>query len=192
MRLEATLGHQLRLVAIPLLLLLLPGCPKAVQQVEDHATGRVCFSIEPGWEITHNRRLLGSHHVALSPDPPRAVLTVDFLRVGPGGERLPLDLVAEGVIGELGRKLGMKTYATHQHEIVLAGRRAIALTGVRRHGPQEADFTAWVARTPGYLLIVQLQTPRGELQLHARLLQRLLETLQLPHEPPPPDHLDGD
>ncbi len=177
---------------IPLLVVLLFGCPKAVQRVDDHAMGRVNFAIEPGWEITHNRRFLGSHHVALSPDPPRAVLTVDFLRVGPGGEHLPLDLVAEGVVGQLGRKLGMETLATHEHEIELAGRRTIALTGIRRHGPREADFTAWVTRTPKRMLIVQLQTPRGELQGYSRLLSRLLESFELPTEPPPPDTLTGD
>ena len=170
----------------------LAGCPKAVERVDNHLEGQVCFTVEPGWEITRNYRFLGSHHVAMSPEPPRAVLTVDFMHVGHQGETLPLDLVAEGVVGQLGRKLGMETFATHQHEIELAGRRASALTGYRRHGPREADFTAWVTRTPGRLLIVQLQTSRGALQQHSRLLQRVLESMELPLEPPPPDTLTGE
>jgi hypothetical protein len=174
-----------------LALLLLTACPKAVTRVDDHLVGRVCFEVEPDWEITRNQRWFGSHHVALSPQPPHSVLTVDLLRVGRGGEHIPLDLLAEGVVGELGRKLGMRTEATHEHEIVVAGRRAIALSGARHHGPQRMDFTAWVTRTPEHLLIVQLQTPPGQLQRHSRLLQRLLESLELPHEPPPPDTLSG-
>jgi hypothetical protein len=170
---------------------MLAGCPKAVQRVDDQLLGRVCFEVEPGWELSRNYRWLGSHHVQLVDTPPHAVLTVDLIRTGPGGEQLPLDLVAEGVVGQLGRKLGMVTRAAHSHEIALDGRPAIALTGTRHHGPQEAEFTAWVTRTPGRLLIVQLQTPPGELQQHTRLLQRLLESLELPMEPPAPDTIDG-
>jgi hypothetical protein len=167
------------------------ACPKAVTRVDDQLLGRVCFDVEPGWEITRNYRWLGSHHVQLSPAHPTSVLTVDLMRTGRGGEQLPLDLVAEGVVGELGRKLGMRTVATHKHEIVLDGRPAIALTGTRHHGPQQVEFTAWVTRTPGHLLIVLLQTPPGQLQAHSRLLQRLLESLELPSEPPPPDAIFG-
>lgn len=181
----------LRALLAVALILLLCACPKAVTRVDDQLLGRVCFEVEPGWEITRNYRSLGSHHVQLSPTPPQSVLTVDLIRIGPGGEQLPLDLVAEGVVGELGRKLGMRTVATHQHEIVVDGRRAIALTGTRHHGPQEVEFTAWVARTPGHLLIVLLQTPPGQLQHHSRLLQRLLESLELPLEPPPDDAIYG-
>lgn len=173
------------------LVLLLPGCPKAVHRVDDQLLGRVSFEVEPGWEITRNYRWLGTHHVQLTPSPPSSVLTVDLVRVGAGGEDLPLDLVAEGVVGQLGRKVGMQTLATHEHEIVLDGRRAIALTGTRTHGPHQMEFTAWVARTPRHLLIVLLQTPPGQLQYQTRLLQRLLESLELPLEPPPPDTLDG-
>jgi hypothetical protein len=173
------------------LLLLLTACPKAVTRVDDQLLGRVCFEVEPGWEITRNYRWMGSHHIQLSPTPPWSVLTVDLMRIGQGGEQLPLDLVAEGVVGELGRKVGMRTVATHQHEIVVDGRRTIALTGTRHHGPQEVEFTAWVTRTPGHLLIVMLQTPVGQLQHHSRLLQRLLESLELPQEPPPPEAIYG-
>ncbi len=178
-------------ILLALLLPLLVACPQAVHRVDDHLLGRVSFAVEPGWEVTRNHRFMGSHHVQLSPDPPTSVLTVDLVRTGPGGDELPLDLVAEGVVGELGRKMGMRTVATHEHEIVVDGRRAIALTGSRHHGPHSTDFTAWVARTPRHLLIVLLQTPPGELPQHTRLLQRLLETLELPQEPPPPDTLDG-
>ncbi len=173
------------------LLLLLTGCPQAVHRVDDQLLGRVSFAVEPGWEITRNYRWLGSHHVQLSPQPPSSVLTVDLIRTGPGGEQIPLDLVAEGVVGQLGRKLGMRTVATGKHEIELADRRAIALTGTRHHGPHHTEFTAWVARTPGRLLIVQLQAPPGQLEQHTRLLTRLLESFELPLEPPPPDTLDG-
>ncbi len=167
------------------------GCPKAVQRVDDRLLGRVSFEVEPGWELTRNYRWMGSHHLQLSPQPPSSVLTVDLMRAGPGGEDIPLDLLAEAVVGQLGRKVGMRTLATHKHEITVAGRRTIALTGTRHHGPQQVDFTAWVTRTPQHLLIVLLQTPPGELQHHTRLLQRVLESLELPLDPPPPDTLDG-
>jgi len=178
---------------LPLILLTLTllGCPKAVQRVDDQLLGRVSFEVEPGWELTRNYRWLGSHHVQLMPSPPDSTLTVDLMRTGPGGEDLPLDLLAEVVVGELGRKLGMRTVATHEHEILLAGRRTIALTGSRHHGPHSLDFTAWVTRTPRHLLIVQLQAPPGTLPEHTRLLQRMLESFELPMEPPPPDTLDG-
>ena len=172
-------------------LLILSGCPKAVERVDNQLQGRVSFEVEPDWQITRNYRWLGSHHVQLSPTPPSSVLTVDLMRTGREGAHLPLDLVAEGVVGELGRSMGMRTVATNEHEITVAGRRAIALTGTRHHGPHAVDFTAWVARTPDHLLIVQLQTPPGQLQDHSRLLQRLLESLDLPAEPPPPDTLEG-
>lgn len=188
-----SLARRRRVALVVLLLLstLLTACPKAVQRVDDQLLGRVSFEVEPGWELTRNYRWLGSHHVQLSPAPPSSVLTVDLIRTGPGGEQLPLDLVAEGVVGQLGRKMGMRTIATGKHEIELAGRRAIALTGTRHHGPHHTEFTAWVARTPGRLLIVQLQAPPGQLEQHTRLLTRLLESFELPLEPPPPDTLDG-
>ncbi len=178
----------------PLLLflaLLTTGCPAAVHRTGDDMHGRFSFQVEPGWELHRNHRFLGSHHVTLLPDPPRSVLSVDLLRVGDDGRDLPLDLVAEGAVGNLGRRLGMRTTATHEHEILLAGRRAIALTGLRQHGPQQAEFTAWVTRTERHLLIVMLQTPPGELQQQVRLLERLLETFELPEDPPPPDIIDG-
>jgi len=181
------------LLAVLLLVLsaLLGGCPKAVQRVDDRMEGRVSFEVEPGWELTRNYRWMGSHHMMLSPDSRSSVLTLDLMRTGAGGEDIPLDLLAEAVVGQLGRKVGMRTVATHEHEITVAGRRTIALTGTRHHGPQQVEFTAWVTRTPQHLLIVLLQTPPGELQQHTRLLQRLLESLELPLDPPPPDTLDG-
>ncbi len=183
---DAALGLLLLALA-----LWLTACPKAVQRVDDHLMGRVSFAVEPGWELNRNYRWMGSHHVQLTPSPPSSVLTVDLLRAGHGGDDLPLDLLAEVVVGQLGRQVGMQTVATQKHEIALDGRRAIALSGRRIHGPHQMEFTAWVTRTPRYLLIVQLQTPPGELQHQTRLLQRLLESFELPLEPPPPDTLDG-
>ena len=172
--------------------LLLAGCPKAVTRVDDQLTGRVCFSVEPGWDLKQNYRWFGTQHIALAPDPPSRSLTVDLRRIRGEGEDLPLDLVAEGVVGEFGRSMGIVTEATDEREIVLAGYRAVALTGTRRHGPRQMDFTAWVARPPGSLLVVQLLTPPGELQREVLLLQRVLESFRLPLDPPPPDTLEGD
>jgi len=177
--------------ALPLLLLGLVGCPRAVTRTGDLLTGRVCFAVDPDWQVTKNYRWFGTHHVQLSPTPPTSVLTVDLLRTGRQGEHLPLDLVAEGVIGQQGRRLGLTTLATAEHEIVLAGYRAIALSGTRHHGPREVEFTAWVARPPGRLLVVMLQTPPRGLQAEVLLLQRVIESFRLPLEPPPPDTLDG-
>ncbi|MFH1468474.1 MAG: hypothetical protein ABIO70_29055 [Pseudomonadota bacterium] len=170
----------------------LAGCPKAVTRVGDQLSGRVCFTVEPGWELTQNYRWFGTEHIALAPDPPSRSLTVDLRKTRGEGEDLPLDLVAEGVVGEFGRAMGVVTEATAEHEIALAGYRAVALTGTRRHGPRQMEFTAWVARPPGRLLVVQLHTPPGQLHAEVLLLQRVLESLRLPLEPPPPDTLEGD
>jgi len=158
--------------------------------VGDQLTGRVCFTVDPDWELRRNYRWFGTQHVALAPNPPSRSLTIDLRKTHGEGEDLPLDLVAEGVVGEFGRALGIVTEAYDEREIALAGYRAVALTGIRRHGPRRMEFTAWVARPPGRLLVVQLQTPPGELQGEILLLQRVLESFRLPLDPPPPDTLE--
>jgi len=172
-------------------LLLCQACLPAVRRVDDQLLGDISCQLEPGWELRRNYRWLGSRHVLLVTDPPSATLSLELLRLNRRHAELPLDLLAEGALGNIGRRVGIETHAGSSHEVLLAGRRAIALTGRRRHGPVAVDFTAWIARTDRQLLIMVLHVPPGQLPRHARLLERLLYTLELPRAPTPPDTLDG-
>jgi hypothetical protein len=98
--------------------------------------------------------------------------------------------VAEGLVGNLGRSQGVETLATSSQEVDLGGRRAVALTGRRRHGPREVDFSALVARDDRHVVVVFLQAPPGRLATGTGAMERLLDTFDLPGRPVPPAVLE--
>jgi hypothetical protein len=170
---------------------LLSGCIPAVYSDGVSTTGpRLAFELPEGWSIRENLRWFGSQHVALAHPSGRAVLSIDLVRGGRHVGDLPLDLLAETFVGDRGRTLGIETAGLRRDEVLLAGRRAIALTGTRHHGPQVVDFTSIVARTDRELLVVFLHAPRGEIGAYVGALERIMDTLSLPADPAPPDRIE--
>ncbi len=173
-------------ILLVLTLALPPGCGPAVHHTGGRLEGMVAFDVDPGWTLVRNARWLDGAHVVLEGPEQGTSLAVDLVRVGRRGRDLPLDLVAEGVVGNLGRRQGVETLATTSQEVDLGGRRAVALTGLRRHGPRALDFSALVARDRGHLVLVFLQAPPGRLGAASGAMERLLTTFDLPGRPIPP------
>ncbi|MBN1335039.1 MAG: hypothetical protein JXB39_03665 [Deltaproteobacteria bacterium] len=161
------------------------GCGPAVHRDGDRLEGIVAFEVEPGWRVVRNTRWLEGAHLILDGPEAGTSLAVDLVHVGRKGQDLPLDLVAEGIVGNLGRSQGVETFARTHQEVDLAGRPAVALTGFRRHGPRSVDFSALVARDDRHLVIVFLQAPPGRLGTGVAAMERLLSTFDLPGRPVP-------
>lgn len=143
------------------------------------------FSVEPprDWKIRRNYRYFGSSYLELETPDGRGAITIELIRASPAFRLMPLDLVAEGLIGERDRGFGVETLAMAEHEIVLDGHRAVALTGRRVHGPQRVDFTAIVARPDRHLLVLMLHAPEGTIGTYSMALERILDTLSLSRAP---------
>jgi hypothetical protein len=181
------------LPALPWLLLLLLnslGCMRAVQINEGLLNGEFQFAPPPTWTLQRNYRFLGSHTVLLVSPDNRAALSVQLLPAETRATEIPLDLLGEVLLGNLGRKVGVETSIELKHEIVIADRRAFAFTGYRRQGPNETDFTAIISRTQTQTLLIVLTTQRHQVGQYAGVMEALLETLELTAQPAPPTRLD--
>lgn len=175
------------LARLSLLALLLTGsaCVHAVHLEGPSLVGpSISFEAPPGWMIQRNYRFLGSNHIEICTPDGRVAITLELLRASEHFRELPLDLIAEGIIGERDRGFGVETLALQRNEILIAGRRGVTLTGRRVHGPQIVDFTSIVARTDTRLLIVLLHAPEGRLGDYTLALERIIDTLALPREAP--------
>jgi len=180
------------LAAILLLLALPAGAclPRAARVENGQVSGRVSFDVPPGWQVTRNIRWVQLRRVVIQPPTRDGSLAVEWIRVSRKNASLPLDLVAEAVIGNAGREDGEATVFVGKEEVLLADRPAVAITGRRRRGPENLDFTALVTRGEGCLVVVWLTAPPGGLSAHSMALERVMNTLEMPFDPPPPTRFE--
>ncbi len=124
------------------------------------APGRLQLVVPDGWTVTRNYRAFGADTVVLDRDQASISLSV---RPDSGrGRRLPIDLVAGVRALSWGARVGVENALIAEHDIELDGRRACAVTGIRR----------WRTATIGYTMIYSRATDRSvELVLHAPLDQ---------------------
>lgn len=146
---------------------------------------RMVFDRPPGWEVVRRVRWIGVQRVVLGSPGGGATLSVALLYTRPRLREIPLDLLAEILVGDSGRDRGIVTEARTRHEVVLAGRRAIALTGTRSHGPRELGFSSLVARVDRRVLVVELLAAPASLGSHAMAVERIMNSLRLPLDPAP-------
>ncbi len=191
---SACLSARLILRKLAVLLFLAPvwlsGCLKAVTVDGDYLRGPVSFARPEGWRVLRNYRWLGGSHVILDSREMNASLAVELLPAGKKADDLPMGLLAEIIVGNLGRSHGVETLVSAEYNVVLADRLAIAMVGTRRHGPRLCDFTALVARTSDKLLLLHLFSPPGTIQTFAPVMETVMNTLTLPGEPVPPTNME--
>lgn len=150
----------------------------------DEVLGRTTFQVPEGWTLVRNIRWVGLRRLVLTSDQAAGTLIVEWIRTPPQDPELPLDLVAEAVVGDMGRSQGEASVLLSMDEVLLADRPAIALTGRRRQGPSTVDFTALVTRGERCLVVVHLYAPTGTLTSHTLALERVMNTLDLPLDKP--------
>ena len=167
------------------------GCLRAVQHEQGALVGKMRFTPPPEWSVTRNYRYLGSHNVVLRSPNGQASLSIQLLPLERRAQAVPLDLLGETLLGNAGRRLGIETTLTTQHEVVVANRRGFAFTGWRRHGPNQTDLTALVSRTESHTLLVTLSTPRQTVSEYAGVMQLVMESIEVPDQPAPPARLDS-
>lgn len=191
-RYRGTRPHGAWALGTALIAMILTGCAHRIHVRDGLISGPFVLEVPPGWEVARRVRWVHLQRVVLVPREGEATLAVERLRADPGLQDLPLDLLAEAIVGEVGRDRQVETWAFHEAEVELAGWPAVALTGRRQGGPWESDFTTVIARTQRHLLVVSLQAPRNQLPRHTLALERVMNTLVLPNAPPPPARLEAD
>jgi hypothetical protein len=145
-----------------MLLALLLGCAAAWRP---DRPGPFELVIPPGWALTRNYRFLGSENVVLE----RGDAAISLTRRpehGPAG-RLPLDLVAGVRALSWGRRLGVENAVLAEHDLLIDGRRAAAVTGLRRWRTARIGYTMLVTRTPGHTVEIVLHAPGDSLDGYA-------------------------
>ena len=140
------------------LAILLFGCAPAWRP---GVPGRLDLEPPPGWAVTRNYRAFGSDTLVLSHGG--ASINVTTRPDRGRAQRLPLDLVAGVRALSWGRRLGIESSVLAEHDILLDGRRACAVTGERRWRNVSVGYTMVVTRTPGRIAELVLHAPRGAL-----------------------------
>lgn len=163
-----------------LLLALAVGCAPAWHPP---AVGRFDLQVPEGWEVARNYRAFGVDTVVLAHGA--ASISVTVRREGPA-ERLPLDLVAGVRALSWGRRVGVENLVIAEHELVVDGRRACAVTGMRRWRTARTGYTMVYLRAAGRAAELVLHAPSASLDLYANDWGRFLDGFRL-QAPPEPD-----
>lgn len=164
-----------------MLLLVLLGCAPAWNP---ERPGPIELTIPPGWALTRNYRFFGSATIVLT----RGEAAISLSRRPEHGRagRLPLDLVAGVRALSWGRRVGVENALLAEHDLLLDGRRACAVTGQRQWRTARSAYTMVLTRTPGHTVEITLHAPGEALDAHAADWGVFLDGLHLAG-PPDPD-----
>ncbi|MSQ00834.1 MAG: hypothetical protein EXR71_02950 [Myxococcales bacterium] len=127
--------------------------------------GRLNLVVPDGWTVTRNYRAFGADTVVLDSD--RASISVSVRPDSERGRQLPVDLVAGVRALSWGRGLGVQNAVIAEHDIELDGRRACAVTGMRRWRTANIGYTMIYSRAAGRSVELVLHAPLDELDRHA-------------------------
>ena len=166
-----------------MLLLWVLGCAAAWNPARP---GAFDVTIPAGWTLTRNYRAFGAETLVITRDA-AAISLVRRREHGRAGS-LPLDLVAGVRALSFGRRLGVENALIAEHDLLLDGRRACAVTGLRRWRTARSGYTMVLTRTPGYTVEIVLHAPSEVLDGYAADWGVFLDGLHLaaPLEPDGP------
>jgi len=167
--------------------LALAGCARAVKPQGDLWVGRFALDAPRAWEVTRNYRFLGNSFFTLTAPDRRSAITVEMIRESQRERRLPLRLVSDTLVVNVGRSSGIEAHVIGQHELLVAERLAWATTAVRRHGPHERLASQIALRGERHVFLITLHTPPGGVPDAAIAWQRVIDSFAIPGEPAPPD-----
>lgn len=139
-------------------LLLALGCVPAWRPPD---VGRFDIEPPPGWSVVRNYRFLGADTLVIAQGS--ASISVSIRPDHGRAQTLPLDLVASVRALSWGRRVGVENAVLGEQDIVLDGRRACAVTGMRRWRTATMGYTMIVTRTPGQIVELVLHAPFEEL-----------------------------
>ena len=146
--------------------------------------GRFTLEVPEDWAVTRNSRWFGTDTLVLSHGP--AAMSVTVRPDSGANDTLPLDLVAGVRALSWGRRLGVENAVLGEQEIVLDGRRACAVTGLRRWRTATTGFTMVFARAPGHTVELVLHAPADQIDSYAATWGIFLDHFHLT-APPDPD-----
>jgi len=146
--------------------------------------GRFALAVPEDWAVTRNYRLLGTDTVVLAKGS--AAMSVTVRPAATEKRTLPLDLVASVRALSWGRRVGVENAVLGEQEIVLDGRRACAVTGLRRWRTATTGFTMVYLRAPGQTVELVLHAPADEIAGYAATWGTFLDAFHLT-APPEPD-----
>lgn len=152
--------------------------------------GRFDLEVPAGWTITRNYRFLGGDTLVL--ERADAAITLSLHADRGRAQALPLDLVASVRALSWGRRVGVENAVYAEHDILLDGRRATAITGLRRWRTQEMGYSMVISRAPGQMLELVLHAPPASLDTAVVGWDGVLSTLRwnVPPEPATPLFVD--
>ena len=100
-------------------------------------------------------------------DHDRASISVSVRRDSGRGRQLPVDLVAGVRALSWGRGVGVENAVIAEHDIEFDGRRACAVTGIRRWRTATIGYTMIYSRAADRSVELVLHAPMDELDGHA-------------------------
>lgn len=165
----------------PVLLSMVLACAPAWHPPD---AGRFSLVVPDQWAVTRNYRFLGTDTLVLARD--HAAMSVTVRPDHGASATLPLDLVASVRALSWGRRLGVQNAVLGEQEIVVDGRRACAVTGLRRWRTATTGYTMVFARAPGQTVELVLHAPADELDHYAPEWGAFLDQFHL-NAPPEPD-----
>ena len=139
--------------------------------------GRFSLSPPEGWEISRNYRFFGADTFVLSRGA--ASMSVSVRPDSGRAQVLPLDLVAGVRALSWGRRVGVVNAVLVEQDIEVDGRRACAVTGMRRWRTATTGYTMVVLRAPGEIVELVLHAPYAELDTYAGEWGRFLDGFHL-------------
>ncbi len=163
-----------------MLLALLLGC---VAAWNPERPGPFDLAVPDGWSLTRNYRFFGSSTVVLTRED--AAISLTRRPEHGAAARLPLDLVAGVRALSWGRRLGVENSLLAEHDLLIDGRRACAVTGQRRLRTARSAYTMVFTRTPGHTVEIALHAPGGALDGYAADWGTFLDGLHFAAPPEP-------
>lgn len=143
--------------------------------------GRFSLSPPEGWEIERNYRFFGADTFVVSRGA--ASMSVSMRPDTGRAQTLPLDLVAGVRALSWGRRVGVENSVLVEQDIEVDGRRACAVTGMRRWRTATTGYTMVVLRAPGTIVELVLHAPYAELDAYAVEWGRFLDEFHLAAAP---------
>lgn len=154
--------------------------------------GRFEVSVPDEWTVARNVRGPLGQHLSLHDPSGASSITIDLVREDRGSRELPLSLVVDTYAVELGRGRGISSEHLAQDVLVVADRTAFATTVRRRVGPHERLASTVGLRGDDHLAVLTLHTVDDAPASVTLAWDLVLESFQLPLDPPPdvPPFLD--
>jgi hypothetical protein len=157
-----------------MLTLFLLACAPAVSgSVRD----RVALTVPDGWRVTRNYRAFGGDNVAMAKE--KAAISLWVHNDQGIIQDYPLDVVASVRASAYGRSLGVESIAVAEHAVLIDGREAYAITGIRRWRTSTIAYSMVVTRTCDRVAELVLHAPVGQLDVFTRDWGQLLDSVAL-------------